>query len=208
MKIRIALVEDKRETREYLREFIESATGFACVGAYPNCEAALRELRGADTDVVLMDLNLPGADGVKCTTELKRKYPSLKIVVLTVYEDANRIFEALKSGADGYLLKKTDPEELLASVREVMKGGAPMSSEVAARVVSYFHQKGKAHSDTESLSPREFEVLSLLATGQLYKEIADKLGISYETVNYHIKNIYQKLHVRSRSEAVAKFLTR
>jgi DNA-binding NarL/FixJ family response regulator len=207
-RIRIALVEDKREMRESLQEFIDGTEGFSCSGAYPNAEVALKELPWDLPDVVLMDLNLPRADGVECTAKVKAAWPNVKVLVLTVYEDASRIFEALKAGADGYLLKKTEPEELLKSLREVMRGGAPMSSEVAARVVSYFHERGKAQSQTDALSRRELEVLSNLAKGLLYKEIADALGISYDTVNFHVKNIYQKLHVRSRCEAVAKFLTR
>jgi DNA-binding NarL/FixJ family response regulator len=207
-KVTTAIIEDKRETREYLREFIATADGFQCVGAFPNAETALKNPELKKRDVILMDLNLPGMSGIECTGKIKANFPNVKVLVFTVYEDAEKIFEALKAGADGYLLKKTNPGVLLDCVREVVNGGAPMSSAVAAHVVRYFHEKGKRNAETSCLSPRESEVLELLAKGHLYKEIADSLGISYETVNYHIKNIYQKLHVRSRSEAAAKFFSR
>jgi DNA-binding NarL/FixJ family response regulator len=159
-------------------------------------------------DVILMDINLPGMNGVECVRKLKQLVPDSQVIMLTVYEDTENIFNALAAGASGYLLKRTPRNELLDAIREVHRGGSPMTTHIARKVVLSFQQSGASSSPTEGLSPREQEVLDCLSKGFLYKEIADKLGISYETVHTYIRRIYEKLQVRTRTEAVAKFLRR
>jgi DNA-binding NarL/FixJ family response regulator len=159
-------------------------------------------------EVVLMDINLPGMNGVECVRRLKPKLPEVQVIMLTVYEDTDSIFNALAAGASGYLLKRTPPAELLEAIRDVHRGGSPMTTHIARKVVQSFQRGGVSSRPTENLSPREQEVLDCLARGFLYKEIADKLGVSYETVHTYIRRIYEKLQVRSRTEAVAKFLGR
>jgi DNA-binding NarL/FixJ family response regulator len=151
-----------------------------------------------------MDIKLPGMSGIQCVAEIKKVIPAMQIIMVTVYEDSERIFRALKAGANGYLVKSSPPEQLLAAIRDVYKGGAPMSSHIASKVVKHFHLVGNSPREAENLSPREREVLELLAQGFIYKEIGDKLGIGTETVRTYVKNICQKMHVRSRLEAVAK----
>lgn len=203
--IKVSIVEDNSQLRNTLANVINRADGFKCIGHYGTAEEALEEIPKNMPDVVLMDINLPGMNGVECVARLKKLCPNTQIVMLTVYEDTDNIFNALKAGATGYLLKRTTREELLEAIRDVYRGGSPMTTHIARKVVQSF-QKMDATSPTESLSAREQEVLECLAKGFLYKEIADKLGISYETVRTHIRRIYEKLQVRSRTEAVAKFL--
>ncbi|MGB9602676.1 MAG: response regulator [Limisphaerales bacterium] len=205
MPIKVAIVEDNAQFRNTLGKVLNRAEGIQCIGLYSTAEEALEEIPKNPPDVVLMDINLPGMDGVECVARLKKLLPKTQIVMLTVYEDTENIFNALKAGATGYLLKRTSREELLDSIRDVYKGGSPMTTHIARKVVQSF-QKAESASASESLAPREQEVLELLAKGFIYKEIADKLGISYETVRTYIRRIYEKLQVRSRTEAVAKFL--
>lgn len=202
--INVAIVEDTDDIREGLKVLINGSDGYRCIADYSSAEAALRELADKKPDVVLMDINLPGKSGIECTRELKARIPSLPIMMLTIFENDEQIFESLKAGASGYLLKKTQPAKLLEAIQDVHNGGSPMTGQIARRVVGAFQQMGTSHRETENLSKREHEILSYLAKGYRYKEIADTLFISIETVRTHLRNIYEKLHVRSRSEAVLK----
>ena len=209
MPITVSIVEDSDQLRNTLARVLNRADGFECVSTYPNAEAALEDLPQKKPNAVLMDINLPGMNGVECTRKLKEAVPGIQIVMLTVYEDTENIFNALAAGASGYLLKRTTTPELLESLREVHRGGSPMTAHIARKVVQSFQrEKSAAAAATEDLSPREREVLDCLSQGFLYKEIAEKLGISYETVHTYIRRIYEKLQVRTRTEAVAKFLRR
>jgi DNA-binding NarL/FixJ family response regulator len=202
--IRVALVEDDRQVREGLALLIGHSPGFACVAACPSAENALQRLPGQKPDVVLMDIQLPGMSGIECILQLKRLCPKAQIMMLTVFEDHERIYQSLKAGASGYLLKQTPPAELLEAITNLHQGGSPMSAQIARRVVEAFQRPTAPEGAEALLSPREQEILHLLAQGHLYKEIADQLGRSVETVRTHIRNIYDKLHVRSRTEAVNK----
>ena len=206
MPIRVAIVEDNTEIREGLSALINGFPGYRCVATYPDAEKALRGLPTQDVDVVLMDINLPGMSGIECVEELKERSPDMEFMMLTVYEDDDRIFKSLMAGATGYILKKTPPSELLDAIRDLHNGGSPMSEGIARRVVQAFHQMGGSSKETENLSQRESEILSHLAKGYHDKEIAEKLFLSVETVRTHLRNIYKKLHVRSRTEAVLKYL--
>jgi DNA-binding NarL/FixJ family response regulator len=206
MPIKVSIVEDNDRVRESLTSLIDGARGFRCVGAHRSAEAALRLVPEEKPNVVLMDIHLPRLSGVDCVRKLKATEPDLLVLMLTAYEDDDLIFQALKAGANGYLVKQTPPSEILAAIREVHEGGAPMSSNIARKVIQSFHQTGPSESPTESLSPRELEILDLLAKGYMNKEIADILSIAFQTVHTHVRNIYSKLHVRSRTEAVAKYL--
>lgn len=208
MPITVAIVEDNDQLRGTLARVISRAPGFQSVSQYSNAEDALKGLPQERPNVVLMDINLPGMNGVECVRQLKPLLPETQIVMLTVYEDTDNIFNALAAGASGYLLKRTTSAELLAAIQDVQKGGSPMTTHIARKVVQSFQRPAAAAGPTEDLSPREREVLDCLAQGFLYKEIADKLGISYETVHTYIRRIYEKLQVRTRTEAVAKFLRR
>lgn len=208
MPITVSIVEDQDQLRNTLARVLNRADGFECVSTYANAEAALEDLPQKKPNVVLMDINLAGMNGVECTRKLKEAVPGLQIVMLTVYEDTENIFNALAAGASGYLLKRTTTPELLDSLREVHRGGSPMTAHIARKVVQSFQRPTAATETTEDLSPREKEVLDCLSQGFLYKEIAEKLGISYETVHTYIRRIYEKLQVRTRTEAVAKFLRR
>ncbi|HNQ89747.1 MAG TPA: response regulator transcription factor [Verrucomicrobiota bacterium] len=204
--ISVSIVEDNEQVRTTLGRLINRAEGFRCASQYSNAEAALEGLPRDRPDVVLMDINLPGMNGVECVRRAKAAIPGLQVVMLTVYEDTENIFAALAAGASGYLLKRTSRAELLEAIREVHRGGSPMTTHIARKVVQSFQRTGASPQPTENLSPREAEVLDFLARGFLYKEIADNLGISYETVHTYIRRIYEKLQVRTRTEAVAKFL--
>jgi len=204
--ISVSIVEDNEQVRTTLGRLINRAEGFRCASQYLNAEAALEGLPRDRPDVVLMDINLPGMNGVECVRRAKAAIPGLQVVMLTVYEDTENIFAALAAGASGYLLKRTSRAELLEAIREVHRGGSPMTTHIARKVVQSFQRTGASPQPTENLSPREAEVLDFLARGFLYKEIADNLGISYETVHTYIRRIYEKLQVRTRTEAVAKFL--
>ncbi|MCX7722864.1 MAG: response regulator transcription factor [Verrucomicrobiae bacterium] len=208
MSIRVAIVEDNDQYRGTLAQVFAEAEGFECVGDYATAEDALQALPRVNPDVVLMDINLPGMNGVECVRRLKQLVPETQVVMLTVHEDTDNIFNALAAGATGYLLKRTTRAELLEAVREVHRGGSPMTPQIARKVVQSFQRPAPAPDATAELTPREREVLDYLAQGLLYKEIAHKLGISYETVHTHIRRIYEKLQVRTRTEAVAKVLKR
>ena len=208
MPISVSIVEDNDQLRGTLARVISRAEGFKCVSHYPNAEAALAALPKDNPEVVLMDINLPGMNGVECVRQLKQVAPKIQAVMLTVYEDTDNIFAALAAGASGYLLKRTRSAELLEAIREVHQGGSPMTTHIARKVTQSFQKAGPSPQPTENLSQREQEVLDCLSHGFLYKEIADKLGISYETVHTYIRRIYEKLPVRTRTEAVAKFLRR
>jgi len=208
MTIRVSIVEDNHRVRASLARLIELSDGFKCVSEHSTGEEAVAALPKTKPDVVLMDINLPGMNGVECVRQLKPVLPGTQVVMLTVYENTDLIFQALSAGATGYLLKQTPPAELLSAVREVHGGGSPMTGHIARKVVASFQRAGSSSADFENLTPREKEVLDHLAKGFLYKEIADAMGISYDTVHTHIRKIYEKLHVRSRTEAVAKHLGR
>ena len=208
MPITVSIVEDNEQLRGTLVRVINRAEGFKCVSNYGSAEAALEGLPGDKPEVVLMDINLPGMNGVECVRQLKQRGVPTLVVMLTVYEDTENIFNALAAGASGYLLKRTKAAELIAAIREVHTGGSPMTTHIARKVIQSFQRSGPSSSPSENLSQREQEVLECLSQGFLYKEIAEKLGISYETVHTYIRRIYEKLQVRTRTEAVAKFLKR
>ena len=206
MAITVSIVEDNDQLRGTLARVIGRAEGFRCVSQYANAEDALKGLAQAQPEVALMDINLPGMSGVECVRQLKQILPQTQMVMLTVYEDTDNILNALAAGAAGYLLKRTKSAELLEAIREVNRGGSPMTTHIARKVTQSFQKAGLSTHPTENLSQREQEVLDCLSQGFLYKEIAEKLGISYETVHTYIRRIYEKLQVRTRTEAVAKFL--
>jgi DNA-binding NarL/FixJ family response regulator len=206
MSISVSIVEDDAQVRASLAKLIAGAPGFECVSGHSSAEDALREIPKLKPAVVLMDINLPGINGVECSRQLKPKLPATQIIMLTVYQNTENIFNALAAGATGYMLKQTPPAELLAAIRDVHAGGSPMSSHIARKIVQSFQPPSSAEPSSQSLSPREREVLDLLARGFLYKEIADQIKVSYATVHTHIRHVYEKLHVRSRTEAVAKHL--
>ena len=208
MSITISIVEDNDQLRGTLARVISRAPGFACLGQHATAEAALAAIPNEKPEVVLMDINLPGMNGVECVRRLKQLLPQIQVVMLTVYEDTDNIFNALAAGASGYLLKRTKSTELLEAILDVHNGGSPMTAHIARKVVLSFQRSPASAESTADLSPREKEVLDCLAQGFLYKEIAEKLGISYETVHTYIRRIYEKLQVRTRTEAVAKFLRR
>src|SRR5580765_7163132 len=208
MPITVSIVEDNDKLRGTLARVLNRAHGFSCVSDYSNAEDALKDLPNVKSEVVLMDINLPGMNGVECVRQLKQLIPTIQVMMLTVYEDTENIFNALAAGATGYMLKRTPRDELLEAIREVHRGGSPMTTHIARKVVQSFQQIPASTQPTENLSPREQEVLDCLAQGFLYKEIAEKLSISYETVHTYIRRIYEKLQVRTRHEAVAKFLKR
>ena len=202
----VAIVEDDAGIREDLVALLNGSPGCRCVGACASGEEALIEIPFWRPTVVLMDINLPQMSGIECVGRLKVKMPELLVLMLTVYEDGDSIFRALKAGASGYLVKRLAGDQLLEAIHEVTVGGAPMSCHIARKVVQFFHQAGPSQEVSENLSPREREILDLLVTGCFFKEIADQLGISGETVRTHVNHIYRKLHVRSRTEAVVKYL--
>jgi DNA-binding NarL/FixJ family response regulator len=204
---RVAIVEDDSGLRNQLQRIINTAPGLGCVGAFGSAEKALEGMVAVQPDVILMDINLPGMSGIECVERLRNDLPDTHVIMLTVYEDSERIFQALQAGADGYLVKSSPTEVLLRAIEDVHQGGAPMSSHIARKVVRQFRQPGTgpAKDETEGLAPREREVLNLLASGFAYKEIADQLNIGIETVKTYVKNICKKLHVRNRLEAVARF---
>jgi DNA-binding NarL/FixJ family response regulator len=208
MPTSVSIVEDNEKLRGTLARVINRAEGFRCVSDYGNAEDALKDLPQVRPDVVLMDINLPGMNGVECVRQLKQMLPQTQVMMLTVYEDTENIFNALTAGANGYMLKRTSSKELLEAIHEVHRGGSPMTMHIARKVVQSFQKTAATAQPTENLSEREQQVLDLLSQGLMYKEIADKLAISYETVHTYIRRIYEKLQVRTRTEAVAKFLRR
>jgi len=206
--IRVAVVEDDRQLRDTLSSFISQAEGFACAGSYGSGEDALAQIPRAKADVVLMDIGLPGLSGIECAQALKRSVPQTQVVMHTVYDEGDFLFDALKAGASGYLLKRTTGVRLLEALREAREGGMPFTRQMAQQVQDYFRQLGREVNELDQLAPREAETLKYLAEGLLYKQIADRMGISLETVRQYVKAIYTKLHVNSRTEAVVKFLRR
>ncbi len=207
-EIKIGIVEDNRGLRETLEQMVGDAPGMTCVCSFSTAEDAIRSLPKFAPDLVLMDIHLPFRSGIECTRRLKDLCPGLQVLILTVYEDSESIFEALKAGASGYLLKRSTPAEILDAIADVIEGGAPMSSQIARQVVGSFQQPSPTlEPEGEPLSERETEVLGYLTKGYSGKEIADKMSVSINTVKTHLKHIYQKLHVRSRSEILLRFLS-
>jgi DNA-binding NarL/FixJ family response regulator len=206
MKIKVSIVEDHPGTRENLLKVLQGAPELACLHGYPDGETALREIPQALPDVVLMDIRLPGMSGIECVAKLKEKIPALDVLMLTTYEESDLIFESLRAGATGYLLKNMPPAELIQAVVQARTGGSPLSMRIARKIVGHFQQVKAPVADTDTLTKREHEILSLLAKGFLYKEIADQLHISINTVRVHIQKVYEKLHVHSRSQAIMRFL--
>jgi len=204
--ISVAIVEDDQGIRDTLVRLLDGAPGFRCLGAFATGEEALQRLPKLNPAVVLVDINLPKMSGIDLVAALKAGETTMQFLVLTVYEDSAKIFQALAAGASGYLLKRVPPAKLLEAIREVREGGSPMSSSIARQVVQSFHRMGAAKRESDNLSPREQEILQLLVDGFLYKEIAEKLNIGRETVRTYIRRIYEKLHVRTRTEAVVKHL--
>jgi DNA-binding NarL/FixJ family response regulator len=204
LSIAVSIVEDDGPAREIFSDWIRRAPGFRCASEHGSAECALEKLPVEKPDVALVDINLPGMNGIECVRRLKPLLPNTQFVILTVYEDADHIFDALSAGASGYLLKQTPRNELLAALKNVHGGGSPMTNNIARKVVQSFQHPERHADESANLSPREREVLELLARGYLYKEIADNLAISMATVNTYIRRIYEKLHVRSRAQAVAK----
>lgn len=205
--VKVVLVEDKPGVRESWVRLINSLPGFTCIQACTSGEEALKVIPALNPDVVLMDIFLPRMSGIECTARLKPQIPRTQILMLTAVEDDELVFLALEAGADGYLLKRTKPEDLRAAMLDVLGGGAPMTSEIARRVVESFRRAAKQPASDVRLSAREEEVLILLSKGYSNKEIAEHLSISAETVGTHLKHIYEKLHVRSRAAAVARYMT-
>ena len=208
MSVRISIIEDDEPLRRIFTSWLRRAPDLQLVGEYPDAETALAAMAADRPDVVLADINLPGINGIECVRRLKEQSPQTQFMMLTVYEDAEKIFSALKAGATGYLLKRTTEPELVAAIADIRQGGSPMTSAIARKVVQSFQKRSASRvaGEAAQLSPREKEILDLLARGYLYKEIAEKLKISIPTVNAHIRNMYEKLHVHSRSQAVAKYL--
>jgi len=204
--IKVAIVEDNQTIREGLSALINGTEGYKCVAAFRDCETFLNKLNQLEVDVVLMDIGLPGMSGIEGVAQAVKKNPDLNILMLTIYEDSEKVFDALCSGASGYLVKKTPPAKLLEAIKDAHDGGSPMSSGIARQVINAFKEtKAKTFKDEDyKLSSREIEVLNLLSDGYNYQEIAESMFISVDTVRHHIRNIYKKLHVHSQSEAVAK----
>jgi DNA-binding NarL/FixJ family response regulator len=202
---RIAIVEDNRTIRESLMEFLQADPELSCVCDVGTAEEALKVLPKHKPEIVLMDIQLPKMSGIECVAQLKQLMPAAQIIMVTVYEDTDRIFKALRAGACGYLLKRCRPEELLAAIHEVGQGGAPMSREIARKVIFSFQEPLAAAAEVEDLSPREREILELLAEGFPNKGIAERVGVTDGTVRWHLRHVYHKLHVRSRTEAALKF---
>ncbi len=202
----MAIVEDNAEVRRNLSRYIDEAPGFRCACACSSGEEALRVIPRSSPDIVLMDIEMPGMSGITCTARLKTIMPALPVMMLTVYEDNDAIFNALKAGASGYLLKRSAPAKLLESISELHRGGAPMTSEIARKVIESFYKTTPETHPQDILTAREQEILQLLTQGYVTKEIAEKLAVSYDTVRYHLKHIYDKLHVHSRTEAVLKYI--
>jgi len=203
---RIAIVEDNTTVRASLAELVESIPGCECVGTFASGEEGIRLIPKLTPDLVMMDIHLPNLSGIECTAKLKQLLPDLRVLILTVYEDGDKIFDALKAGASGYILKRSKPQDIIDAIREILAGGAPMTPEIALKVVESFRKAAAAPAETVSLSRRETEVLQGLAKGLANKEIADELSVGVETVRWHLKQIYEKLHVRCRTEAALKFL--
>jgi len=207
MPIRVCIVEDNKGLRQGFVELLNKTPGVRCAGAYDTAEEAARRIPGEKPDVVLVDIHLPGGmDGIECVGRLKSAVPGLQMLMLTRYEQSDLIFNSIRAGASGYLLKNTSPKDLIQAIEQVHAGGAPMTMQIARKVIEHFRQIRKPASEVEKLTLREQEVLALLAKGYLYKEISSSLGISINTLRNHLRAIYEKLHVHSRTEATVKFL--
>ena len=207
LPIKVAVVDDENGVRAKLAQAVDRFGVCRCVGQFSSTQAALAELPACEPEVVLMDINMPpGQSGIECVRRLKPQYPQIEFIMLTVYEDTESVFNALAAGASGYLLKQATLEELLEAIQQVRAGGSPMSSHIARKVVQSFRRPTPDEGDSAALSEREQQVLELLAKGYLYKEIADSLAIAYGTVHNHLRRVYEKLHVRSRSQAIVKYL--
>ncbi|MCX6922767.1 MAG: response regulator transcription factor [Verrucomicrobia bacterium] len=208
MPIQIAIVEDDQGLRESLAALINRAPRFHCVAKYGTAEAAITGIPKVQPAAALVDINLPGMSGIELVSQLKVKMPKLQLMMITMYEDCDQIFASLQAGATGYLLKRLQPVEIIQAVEQLISGGSPMSPEIARKVVTFFHKTPAAKLEVAQLTKRETEILSQLAKGYMYKEIADNAGISMETVRTHLQHIYGKLQVHSRTEAVVKFLNK
>jgi len=203
--IKIAIVEDNKTLRQGFETLINLTPGMRCVCACSTVSDALQKIPRAQPDVILMDIQLPDQSGVECTAKIKEILPTVHIIILTVYEDSERIFQALRAGACGYLLKRAKPERVIAAIREAHEGGVPMTPEIARKVIGQFRGQAQAASEVETLSPRESEVLQFVMRGLANKEIADRLGVTVAAVKWHLQHVYDKLHVHTRTEAALKF---
>jgi DNA-binding NarL/FixJ family response regulator len=208
VETRIVIVEDQRGVAESLTKLINRVAGLKVIATFPDGETALAQIPKLAPDVVLMDIGLPGMTGIQCVQQLKAIIPGLPVVILTVYDEGEYLFDSLKAGASGYLLKRTTGEKLVEAITEARLGGVPLTRQMANKVANYFHQMGAASSEMATLTRRERETIALLAQGFRYKEIADRLGIGIETVREYVRNTYRKLHVSSRTEAVVKYLNK
>lgn len=206
MTIKVSVVEDHQPYRAHLAALINGTAGFQCVGAHDSAESALQGVPRERPDVLILDLGLPGRGGLECVGELKSLLPTMEILVLTVHDDPQRLYQALEGGASGYLVKPVPPTRILEALQEIRQGGSPMSSQIARMVIKTFHRRGASRRGLEELTSREEEILQLLAEGYQNKEIADRLGVAVSTIATHLHNIYQKLHVGTRAEAVVKYL--
>jgi DNA-binding NarL/FixJ family response regulator len=204
MSIKISIVEDQPEMRESLVAWLGDAPGLRCVGAHATGEEALKKIPQENPDVVLMDINLTGMNGIQCVSRLKESLPKTQVLMLTTYDEGDMIFDSLRAGANGYLLKNMPQAELVEAVQQVHNGGAPMSLQIARKVINHFHSYKLPNPELEQLTSRELEILKLLAKGYMYKEIADQLSITMSTVRSHVCAVYDKLHVHSRSQAAKK----
>jgi DNA-binding NarL/FixJ family response regulator len=208
MPIKVAIVEDNRSVREGFMAILNRSGTLQCVSAHGTAEDAVRDMPAARPEVALIDIHLPGMDGIQCVARLKSELPGMQVLMLTRYEQSDLIFKSIRAGANGYLLKSISPAELVQAIEQVHAGGAPMTMQIARKVMDHFRQIQQPASDMDRLTAREQELIELLAQGYYYKEISDKLGISVNTVRKHLQNIYEKLHVQSRTQAVLKFLGR
>ncbi|HEX4263771.1 MAG TPA: response regulator transcription factor [Verrucomicrobiae bacterium] len=204
--ISVSIVDDEKKLCESIADFLNGSPGFRCMSMYGSAAAALKHLPADNPDVVLMDINMAAMNGIECVRRLKVLMPQIQILMLTVYDDTEQIFKALAAGATGYLLKRHDPDELLHAIRDVQTGGSPMSSSIARKVVASFQKANQVGEMQSLLSEREEAVLDCLVEGLAYKQIGDQLGISINTIRTHLRHIYEKLHVQSRTQAVAKYL--
>ncbi len=206
MRIKVSIVEDDQQIREGMAFLINSSETAQCISTHSTAEDALQQIPAGKPSVVLMDLNLPQMSGIECTRQLKALLPQVQILILTMYEDSEQVFNSIMAGASGYLVKRTPPDKILEAIREIHTGASPMSGRIARMMVEHFRNLKRSAPELENLSKREQEVLELLAKGYRYKEIADALAVGFDTVRSHLRSIYDKLHVHSRTEAVAKYL--
>jgi DNA-binding NarL/FixJ family response regulator len=207
MDIKVCIVEDNQGMRDSFALLLNQSPGMHCVSTYATGEAAVQDIPAQKPDVTLVDIHLPGMNGIECVAHLRKQMPQLQVLMLTRYEQSDLIFSSICAGASGYLLKNTPPDELIDGIKEIHAGGAPMPMHIARKMVEHFYNLNKTASEAVLLSPREQEILGLLSKGYLYKEIVARLGISLSTVRTHLKRIYDKLHVQTRTEATAKFLS-